>query len=240
MSTNKIRINNATLKTLKAKDRDWYIRDSMQTGFQIKTPPSGNSIYQVEARLGGTGRVKKFKIGNVLDTPLTEAREKARTALAKIRSGTDPLQEKRSQTHEGKTLKELIETYIRTKDLKPRTIKDYRYAADKRLQNWIDKRVTDITKHEVFDWYTQGNKTPTQTDQAFRFMNALMNFAIGLEIITENPCHLVTSARIRKRINIRTSHIELNHDIGKFFIALTKYNFTCSPSGLMRPFKGLA
>ena len=42
-------------------------------------------------------------------------------------------------------------------------------------------------------------------------------FAKGLEIIKENPCHLVTDTKVRYSIKTRQSHIEVNTDIAKFF-----------------------
>jgi len=230
MSTGKksriVQITSATLRTLNPSDADWFVRDSNVKGFQIKVPPSGNAVYQVEARLGGTGKVKKFKIGNVSDLSLDDAKEQASIALTKIRQGVDPLKEKRAETHEGRTLRELVELYIETQDLKPRTIEDYKRAASKRFSGWLDKRVKDIAKHEVLDWYVRNKeKAGTQTDQAFRFLNALMNFAIGMEIIAENPCVLVSRTRVRHRSVARHSHIDLGEDIGKFFSAFIDYPF---------------
>ncbi len=219
------RITATTLRNLRPVDKDWFIRDSSQSGFQIKIPPSGKAVYQVEARLGGTGKVKKFKIGNVQDVSLGDARARATDALDKIRSGIDPLSVKRAQLHEGKTLRQLIELYFESRHLKERTKRDYKIIADRRFARWINTRVTNITKHEVRDWYAQGRNVPTQTEQAYKFLNSLMVFAMGLEIISQNPCSLVTNAGMRFSIRARTSHIEVNNDIGKFCKALTDLRF---------------
>lgn len=112
--------------------------------------------------------------------------------MHKIRAGIDPLIEKRAAIHEGKTLSQLVDAYLSSHDLKPRTINDYQYLLKKRLGQWGDRRVIDITKHEILDWYMEGRGRPVQTEQAFRFMSALMTFARGLEIISINPCHLVS------------------------------------------------
>lgn len=226
MSNRNTNITLATLRNLPPKDRDWFIRDAKIKGFQIKVPPSGKAVFQVEARLGGTGKVKKYKISDVGAISLKAAQEKAQVALDKIRSGIDPLEEKRAQTHAGKTLEQLINDYFQSKELKERTLKDYQIITKKRLKHWLKRRVSDITKHEIRDWYLRGKtKAPTQNEHAFRFLNALMNFAKGLEIISENPCHLVTDVRMRYPIKKKNSHIEVSHDLEKFFTALTKYNF---------------
>lgn len=223
--TRNSRITTTSLRSLAPADKDWFIRDTAQRGFQIKVPPTGKAIYQVEARLGGTGRVKKFKLANVQDITLDEARERAKQALDKIRSGIDPLQEKRAQTHEGKTLQQLIDLYITSKNLKPRTKKDYKQIAERRFGHWPNMRVRDITKHEIRDWYAKGRTTPTQTEQAYRFLNALMVFALGLEIITNNPCELVTNAGLRYTIKKRTKHIEVNEDLARFLNIFSRYKY---------------
>ncbi len=224
--TRKTMITNATLRSLKAGDSSWFVRDAVQTGFQIKVSPSGKAVYQVEARLGGTGRVKKYKLGNVQDMELPEARKRAATALNKIRQGIDPLQEKRANLHKGITLKELTELYYQARDLKQRTLRDYKYLATNRFTNWLETRVSDITKHEILDWYMQEKKKrPTQAEHAYRFLNALMVFAKGMEIIKENPCHLVTDTKVRYSIKTKQSHIEVNRDIARFLSAFIGYKF---------------
>ena len=193
MSSRQVRITNATLRGLRVHEADLFVRDTDQRGFQIKVSSAGSRTYQVEARLGGTGRVKKYKIANVGDIGLPEAREQARIALSKIREGIDPLLEKRAQTHEGRTLEEVVDLYFKARTLKERTINDYTYLKNRRFKKWLKTRVKDITKHEIYLWYLQGRQeTPTQTEQAFRFLNSIMNFSIALEIIGENPCSLVT------------------------------------------------
>ena len=221
------RITETTLKTLKAKREPWVIRDTEQRGFQVKVLPSGLATFQVEARMGGKGKVKKFKIGNVSDMPLKQAREKAKEQLNLIRSGTDPQTVKKQQMYEGMTLGELLEAYLGrpNHNLKERTVKDYRAFFKKQFKQWHKKRVVDITKYEILDWYTKGKQTPTFTHNAFRALNALMNYAIGLEVIEVNPCEFVTKNKVRYRVPKRTGHIEANYDLPKFLKAFIEYDY---------------
>ena len=151
MSSKKTHITAATLKSLRTGDRDYFIRDIGQRGFQIKVSANGKKTYQVEARLNGTGKVKKYKLGNVDDIDLNQAREYARDALTTIRKGIDPLLQKRAQTHEGKTLGEVITLYLKTRRLKKSTIEGYEYLTQRRLSPWLKMRVKDITKHQILD-----------------------------------------------------------------------------------------
>ncbi|MCD8492922.1 MAG: Arm DNA-binding domain-containing protein [Geovibrio sp.] len=184
------RITETTLTKLSPKPEIRFIRDTEQRGFQIKVTPLGHASYFVEARIGGAGKVKRFKIGNVGDMTLQQARDKARSALGQIREGVDPKIEKNRALFEGITLNELMERYFKSKRLKPRTISDYRYFMGKQFNRWRNRRVADITRHEVLDWYQRGSTTPTHTHGAYRALRALMNFAVGMEIIGVNPAHL--------------------------------------------------
>lgn len=221
------RITETTLKTLKPKNIPWFVKDTLQKGFQIKILPSGQLTYLVEARLGGKGKVKKFKIGNVADMSLSEARDKAKDSLNLIRSGTDPQIIKKQQLFEGMTLEGLLKAYLsRPKhNLKPRTIKDYQNFFEKQFKPWQKRRVADITKYEILDWYTKGHTTPVHTHNAFRALNALMNYAIGLEVIDTNPCEFVTKNKIRYTIPKRSSHIEATYDLPKFLKAFIEFDF---------------
>ena len=219
------RITTATINSIRPCPAVYVIRDTAQVGFHIIVLPSGQASYYVGARLGGTGNIKKFRIGGVKDIELEDARERAKEVLDRIRSGIDPLLEKRMQLHEGKTLKLLIEDYFNLRDLKPRTKEQYLYIADRLFTSWLNKRAVDITRHEIQDWYAKGNKHPAQTDKAYRFLNSLMTFAMGREIIKENPCKLVTNAKMRYRIKSRTDHIEVNYDLPKFLKVFIGFKF---------------
>ncbi|MAE50729.1 MAG: hypothetical protein CMH27_02855 [Micavibrio sp.] len=221
----KISITPTAISKLKAGEKDYVVRDTTLRGFQIKVPPKGELVYQVEARLGGKGAVKKFKIGNVKSLPLDTARKNASIALQNIRSGIDPLIEKRRKLHEGILLKDLLQKYLDAKTLKERTKNDYIKLANTRLTQWLNHRVIDITNHEVTDWYVKGRSRPVNTEHAFRLLNALMVYARGLQIIKESPCQMVTDTKIRRPIRKRTEHLEINSDLEPFLIALSQYNF---------------
>ena len=173
-----IRITNATLRSLRAKDKDYFIRDSQLRGFHIKVPPSGRAVYQVEARMSGVGKLKKFKIASVQEIDLPQARERAVEALQNIREGIDPSSVKKAREFEGMKFSTLFEDYIENKDLKESTLKEYRSLYRGRMQHWARKRVIDITKHEIRDWFNQGRrKTVRQANKAFTLLNSLMNYA---------------------------------------------------------------
>ena len=220
----KTRITSSTVRSLRPSEGAQVIRDTMLKGFQIRILPSGNAVYWAEARFGGgKGRNMKYKVGQVDEVGLAEARERARVALDKIRRGIDPQQEKKMKAHEGKTLRQLIEDFYSVKTLKPSTKTLYGYHT-KEFKDWMDKRAVDITDYEISDWYVRGKHKPDQTDGAFRFLRTLMKFAVGRRIIKENPCQMVTNTGMRYKKKHRTGHIE-NNNLGKFFKSFVEYKY---------------
>lgn len=220
------RITETTLKSLTPSAKEWYVRDTQLRGFHIRVHPSGSVIYQVEARLGGKGRPKKFKIGNVHEIPLDEARQKATQALKLIREGTDPSKEKQARLFEGITLEQLLKKYLENrKNLKQRTRHAYTYQITKCCKQWLNTRVKDIHKHEVLEWYHEGKNTPTHTHGAYRVLHTLMEYAEGLEIINENPCKLIKKTKAAYSIKKRETYLEPNQDLGKFLKAFIEYDF---------------
>ena len=229
MTANKhIHITESSLKSLRRRDKPWFLKDTKISGFQIKINPSGKSSYFVEARLGGTGKVKRFKLGNVFDLTLADARILATENLALIRAGQDPQALKRARIYEGMLLHELLDSYLKhaqSRDYKARTISDYRRHFKKHFSKWKNKRVQDLSKHEILDWYSAGYKTPTDTDNAFRCLNAVLNYAVGLEVIELNPCTLINKTRARYKRNERTRHLELDGNLGRFLTAFIQFDY---------------
>ena len=220
-------INKATLKSLKPSFKERFIKDTKQPGFQIKILPSGKTTYLVEARLGGIGKVKKFKIGNVGELPLDIARDKAREALTLIKNNIDPQTKKRQERLHGVSLSEVWEKKRDTspKKLATRTISDYEGFLSRELKHFARKRVKDITSQEIREWYEKGSKTPTRTDNAFRALNALMNYAVGLDLIDQNPCDKIIKAKHRYKRTARTRYLEPNRDLPKFMRAFYDYPY---------------
>lgn len=83
-------INNALIKTLKAAEKPYEIRDFKLTGFIIRVYPSGKMSYVCQY-----GRGKRMNVGKTSELTPTIARELAKDILADVRKGRDPQAEKK-------------------------------------------------------------------------------------------------------------------------------------------------
>ena len=110
------------------------VRDEELTGFAVRFTPK-SAAYVVECRFNGANR--RLTIGKTDRMSLDEARAKAREHLNKMASGIDPDAEKKIQKQATITLREVLEVYLATKQLKPSTIDCYRLsrARDKRYNH---------------------------------------------------------------------------------------------------------
>ena len=70
--------------------------------------------------------MRRSTIGKTDRMSLEEARAKARELLNKMASGIDPDAEKKIQKQAAITLREVLDVYLATKQLKPSTINVYR------------------------------------------------------------------------------------------------------------------
>jgi integrase len=225
VSKKQVNITQNFVDRLQSENKEKYYYDKQLAGFQLKQSKVGKKTFVVSARLHGGGRIKKVKIGNADSLKVSEARIKAQETLNKIRNGIDPSAEKRALQHTNKTLKQLIDEYIEAKNLKTRTIEDYRRYANKKLSHWLNTPIKDITGHEIKDWYVRSHQAIRTTEQSFTFLNALMNYAMSFEIIDKNPCALVINADIRRKPKARQNYLEPNFDLPEFLMALHDYRW---------------
>ena len=98
------------------------VRDEELTGFAVRFTPK-SAAYVVECRFNGANR--RLTIGKTDRMSLEEARAKAREHLNKMASGIDPDAEKKIQKQATITLREVLDVYLATKQLKPSTINCY-------------------------------------------------------------------------------------------------------------------
>lgn len=95
------------------------------------------------------------------------------------------------------------ETWLRDRDLKPRTRELYRSLLDRRiLPTFADVAITAITPSQVRRWHAdQGTATPTARTHAYGLLKAICATAVADEHLAANPCRIRaagTSKRVHK------------------------------------------
>jgi integrase len=177
---------------------------------------------------------------------------------AKAGQGAHSLREKRDQEEARKraeksrnvTLESAFQEFLSTRQLKPRTIKDYQKFMGSAFLDWRNRVITSITrdmvsrKHKIL-----GDETGhAQANQAFRFMRGLFNYCIakyedvdGSPLVKFNPVLILTQTRQWFRVNRRQTIIK-GKDLPKWFKAVLSlkssvvkdYLLTILLSGLRR------
>lgn len=230
-SSTRIQINKSTWAKHKPRQlRDFFIRDTKLGGYYIRIRPNGKKTYNVQARLGGSGRKVNITIGDCELITQDQARDTARDYLFKIKQGVHPKLEIRTESAKDKTLEDLAEDYIAiNKKLAEGTIKDYRNRIKNRMPSMWKKPITELSTEEIVDWWRRSKGT--RNDQV-AFINArkLMSQATASRYVSENPFinakELIGDFPEYVR---KITHVS-KRDLHKFFTALKEEGERLSPN----------
>lgn len=227
-----------------ARASRYDISDSVIAGFKLRVSPSGNKKFIATGRVRGTSKARTLTIGDADIVSLDEARRSATEFLSKIQLGIDATQVKQveeqakadkanEQLAKKITLQKAMLQYLDDRKLKPSTRKSYEYEIPFYCSEFLDNSIQDLTEDEICEWYLKGAKTPTSIDKAFRSLKAILQYMVGLRIITFNPCEAVNIRKIRYQIKARTRRIE-THNITNFIDSW----IDCMGNKLINPIQG--
>ena len=198
------------------RQKEYFVRDAELRGFFLRVRPSGVKSYGVLSRLGRKGNKIERIIGNAATYSPKQAREVAKEWLVQFDQGIDP-----KATHKGAmTPSQLLEQYIASKSLKPRTESDYRYNFQHYLKPLNSRKIQNLTTDDIVRWYSSGKTYATGTERTFVVLKAVMDYAFALGYIGENPA-LKASLLIKRKVNpSKQQHLsEIYHDLSKFMAA---------------------
>jgi len=136
----------------------------------------------------------------------------------------------RAERSRSVTLGQAFEEFLSTRQLKPRSVKDYRRFMESALSAWTNRAVIDVTRDMVSRRHKQLGESigAAQANSAFRFMRSLINFCIGKyedvdgsPLVKHNPVLILTQTRQWFRLNQRQTIIK-NKDLPKWFKAVAE------------------
>lgn len=189
--------------------------DSELRGFGIKIMPSGKRIYVVQGRV--SGKSKRITLGTHGVLTCDEARKKAREVLVLFSGGIDPKAKQLADEAGSLTLREVAEDYClnrKTKKggpLKESTKSDIRRHIDTSFEDWADHPIVNITTTMVRARFEKlSANTPTQANQAFRNLRALINFSADAENPRFNPVQVLSKKKLWNKDNRKTGYIPLD------------------------------
>jgi len=105
------------------RQKEYFVRDTELKGFFLRVRPSGVKSYGVLSRLGRKGNKIERIIGSAAAYSPKAARAIAKEWLIRFDEGIDPKAADRGAVN----VTQLLDQYIQSKSLKPRTENDYSY-----------------------------------------------------------------------------------------------------------------
>jgi len=197
-------ITTKVLQSLRPRKNPYFIRST--NGFAIKVNPKGTIKFVVEAR--HKGRTIRKTIGSFPMMQLKEAKEEGAKYLQLILSD-------QHKARSAITLDGLFSNYISALDLKVSTIQDYQRALPNYLSDWLNIKVSDITKEMVEQRFTTirdrgwngGIPTYSQATKVMRILSAVLTFAMADDIIESNPVMVLKQKRVKRSIVKRTNYL---------------------------------
>ncbi len=195
------------------------------------------------------GRVGVEPTANGLKGVFTaeQARSEARIVLGQFARSINPNELEKAARARAITLAEVLEDFLQArKNLKPRTVADYRSVMSTYLVDWQNKPIIEITKDMVGKRHTaiatglkitiqDRNGMPkeahycseSQANLAMRYLRALFNFAAsqyedgnGQSITPDNPVKRLSQTRAWYHIARRQTVIKV-HELEAWFKAVT-------------------
>ncbi len=160
-------------------------------GFAVRySRKSEVRTYILVYRVKGTGRERYVTIGRHNDPwRVDQARAKALEIKAQMLSGVDPVEKlqrdraeavqraERERAH-ATTLRQVLESYLANRTLRPSTAKDYRYHCETNLTTWLDEPIKDITRDKCLAKYVElSARAPGQATLCMIYLRALLNHA---------------------------------------------------------------
>lgn len=232
-------IDSATAKNAVTKDFDYYIRDISLKGYFIRVRKSGKKTYNFETKIPGTDKKFFKKIGDVGLLSEDEARSFAKRLLKDIKLGKSPTDLQHDKHKNSVNLLILLEEYLqdRGSDLKPTTIKGYKYGLNKFMSRLSKKPITVLTQKDFTDWFRKESKQrPIAVQRTFTTAKTLLSYAVAKRYLEENVAEhaKMVIGRYSKKDQIKT-HISLSK-MPQFLDALFEMNKHNELSHTMRDY----
>jgi integrase len=211
------KITTKLVSSVKASRKSQFIRDSQLIGFGVKVSPKRRVSYIVEGRIRGKG-TRRITLGQYPALSVIEARTLAQTKLGLMHQGIDPVEQKRKddyrQTALSITVRDMFESYMKARPLKPKTRSDYRNTFNLIFAEWHDLPVREITRRMAEEKFveTRDKRGKATAVKSLRIISAVFNFSLAEEVdgerlIQVNPADVIKQKRYDRRIKGRVRHL---------------------------------
>ncbi|HLI98398.1 MAG TPA: integrase arm-type DNA-binding domain-containing protein, partial [Bradyrhizobium sp.] len=181
--------------------------DAELAGFGVRVGASGSLSWFIEYRPGAGGRrvaKRRFYFGSREFTP-EEARQTAKTLLARVALGSDPMKD-RLHERQSLTFSEFAERYLSEEaepKLKPGTIANYRIAIRKHAGPVIGRiKLEQISTSDLSELHQKiGAKKPMTANRVMECISSIFRYAATCNIVAvgHNPTKGIRAFRENRR-----------------------------------------
>ena len=186
------KLNDSIIRSLALPDKGQrVVWDGGLPRFGLRLAAGGSRSWVVKYKV--RGRSRWLTLGTYPLVPLTDARSKAKEALATVVQGADPVGERRAE-REAPTFEDLAREYIE-RHAQP---KKRSWKADERMlqkyvpASWCAMPAQTITRRQVRDLLdTIAGRAPIQANRVLALLRKVWNFGIKRDLVETNPCALL-------------------------------------------------
>lgn len=193
---------------------DYY--DMKEPKLTCRVSSTGNKSFVVLA--WDRQSMKRITVGKFPGISVDGARKKAKAILTSLNAGIDPIAEKRKEKTESTKLVDVLEMYLAERDLKPYTVKNYRYKLKLGFKDWLNKPISSITEDMILKRHKKISQTgKTTANTTMRVLRLVMNYAHAVDMIDSVPTDILRKARLwhknnRKNIVIHSTKLKVWHE----------------------------
>lgn len=191
--TNKVKLTKREVERFQARpgrEQD-VLWDTDVKGFGMRLSVRSNvRAYFLQFRVKGSNKERIIQIGRHADPWTCElARAKSLELKSQMINGTDPIAERERKEAEriererhdaahSTTLRQVLESYLANRKLRPRTAQDYRRHCEKNLAAYLEKPVAQFTRNDALAVFTEMSaRAPAQANACMSYARALLHHA---------------------------------------------------------------
>jgi integrase len=173
-------------------------------------------------------KTKRVVLGKYPTMTAEQARNTAKKRIGELAAGIDPVKVSREQKVKSVTLGEVFTEFLKSRSLKPKTVRDYTGVMNNIYPDWQKLPITDISRDAVERRHKKvgTERGPAYANLGARTLRSVLNYASakyetgkGLSILPENPIKRISQTRSWYKVARRTGHFKA-HQLKAWFDAV--------------------
>ena len=216
MATEKIKLTKKAIDAAEPPASGRAYLWDLNPGLAVEITPTGNKAFKLIRK--HKGKKVKVTLGRYPAMTVEQARNAAKLALAEMVKGENPNTVKKESRARGMTLEEVAADYLKTRDLKPNTVKDIERCLVETFKDWQKKPLAEITPDMIMTRHRKRmGESRARANTAMRWLRAFWNHARaryrdekGQPLLGENPVRVLTERKQWARVDRKQTMIHLH------------------------------